>query len=896
MAKKKNKQNQKQGQEQQQKQNNELAAEIRQLNSSNEKLAEQIKIFGKSKSSKEKPFLQRKSLELTKIINGTKESNELIELLISKAELLDNNSKKTLKAILDSKKIDADSLEALRGLGAMVLKAEKNAQEQKKLREANESVLEELRDISSGNKKTNQLLETSNNFLEKLKGNLKFLADTDRNLLKNLLEKTDKTSDDIDKIVELSTKAEQLNVKQLDEKKSKEELKVAEDDLLSDLYKNNVLAGLLGSVVIGAKRKYSEKKEQNEIEEENKRSLAASFEKIKSPTPEPTPEVNVEAKAPESPEVTTESKTPDKVTTEPTVENEPETFPQPVAATGFAGAEAEPTPGVNLIVGELKTIDEHLLKIYDTLTKAFKESKELQETRERKEQERASELKESMLEKLNATPEASTTPIAIPEEGKNKLEEDDKEGGGTSLLDMLDFSGSRRGRRRKKPGRATGRLSGSGKLGRLGRFLGIGGALGAETAGKAAETAAPAVSKIAETAGKAAETAAPAVSKIAETAGKAAETAAPAASKASKFLSKIGGKALVKKIPFIGLAAGLGFAANRAMKGDYLGAAMEAGSGILGTVPGIGTGASLAVDAALAAKDLKDMNKPSDGGEEKEEKKEKLAKEFADKMGIQYESVKFVGNIPIEINGKPVPENLYTEEQKKSIKNARQLNRQLNGTQPESVNTPTPAATATTGQGTPTATTGQGTLTATTGTLTATTGTLTATPGTPTRVYSNKEENEEEKEKLATEFADKMGIQLESARFEGNIPTEINGKPVPENLYTEQQKNSIKNVRKLVRRLNGMQPESVNTPTPTAAPDQVTPPINNGANLVNKSSENNAANKQTGSTVVNNISNVTNNNSSVGSNSSGNGHKGVMPIRSDLSSYVRAIQNDFIFV
>lgn len=64
------------------------------------------------------------------------------------------------------------------------------------------------------------------------------------------------------------------------------------------------------------------------------------------------------------------------------------------------------------------------------------------------------------------------------------------------------------------------------------------------------------------------------------------------------------GKAVLKKIPVIGAVAGLGFAAQRAMAGDWSGAGMEAASGLAGTLPGLGTAASVGIDAALAARDI----------------------------------------------------------------------------------------------------------------------------------------------------------------------------------------------------------------------------------------------------------------------------------------------------
>ena len=77
---------------------------------------------------------------------------------------------------------------------------------------------------------------------------------------------------------------------------------------------------------------------------------------------------------------------------------------------------------------------------------------------------------------------------------------------------------------------------------------------------------------------------------------------------AAKTGAKLGGKTLLKRIPILGSVVGLGFAIDRAIKGDYAGAAMEAGSAGLGlldlVVPGLGTGLSLAADAGIAARDL----------------------------------------------------------------------------------------------------------------------------------------------------------------------------------------------------------------------------------------------------------------------------------------------------
>lgn len=90
--------------------------------------------------------------------------------------------------------------------------------------------------------------------------------------------------------------------------------------------------------------------------------------------------------------------------------------------------------------------------------------------------------------------------------------------------------------------------------------------------------------------------------------GKGAKAAGKAAGKAATKVGvkaglKVVAKSALKKIPIIGAIAGLGFAASRAMSGDWTGAAMEAGSGLAGTIPGVGTAASVGIDAALAARD-----------------------------------------------------------------------------------------------------------------------------------------------------------------------------------------------------------------------------------------------------------------------------------------------------
>lgn len=85
-----------------------------------------------------------------------------------------------------------------------------------------------------------------------------------------------------------------------------------------------------------------------------------------------------------------------------------------------------------------------------------------------------------------------------------------------------------------------------------------------------------------------------------------------AAKEGGKVAAKVATKSAIKKIPVIGALAGLGFAASRLAGGDFLGAGGEALSGLLGTIPGVGTAASIGVDAALGARDIRKATKPDE--------------------------------------------------------------------------------------------------------------------------------------------------------------------------------------------------------------------------------------------------------------------------------------------
>ena len=85
---------------------------------------------------------------------------------------------------------------------------------------------------------------------------------------------------------------------------------------------------------------------------------------------------------------------------------------------------------------------------------------------------------------------------------------------------------------------------------------------------------------------------------------------------ALKGVAKGVGKSVIKKIPIIGAIAGLGFGIQRAMEGDWLGAAGEVASGVASTVPVAGTGVSVGIDAALMGRDIaKESTQPqAEGG------------------------------------------------------------------------------------------------------------------------------------------------------------------------------------------------------------------------------------------------------------------------------------------
>ena len=176
--------------------------------------------------------------------------------------------------------------------------------------------------------------------------------------------------------------------------------------------------------------------------------------------------------------------------------------------------------------------------------------------------------------------------------------------GGKGLGGILRLGG----RGLRTAGRVAGRALGTagrwvGRAARsVGSALGIGGltAAGSAAADVGADVATRSATKAAE-------------KQAVKTAGKSATKAA------GKSLLKTGFKSAVKKIPVLGALAGGLFAIPRLLKGDWAGAGLEVASGAASLVPGAGTAASIGIDAALAAKDMKDAMKEEQAKEEAEQ-------------------------------------------------------------------------------------------------------------------------------------------------------------------------------------------------------------------------------------------------------------------------------------
>lgn len=115
---------------------------------------------------------------------------------------------------------------------------------------------------------------------------------------------------------------------------------------------------------------------------------------------------------------------------------------------------------------------------------------------------------------------------------------------------------------------------------------------------------------------------------LTKTAGK---TTAKAVTKAA---GKSVGKGLLKKIPGVSVLAGIGFGAARLFQGDWKGALGEVASGVLGSFPGLGTAASIAIDSMMAVRDAKNAMEAENKEKEIAENNEESSKETIETESI----------------------------------------------------------------------------------------------------------------------------------------------------------------------------------------------------------------------------------------------------------------------
>ena len=155
------------------------------------------------------------------------------------------------------------------------------------------------------------------------------------------------------------------------------------------------------------------------------------------------------------------------------------------------------------------------------------------------------------------------------------------------------------------------------------------------------------------------------------------------AAKSAGVLSKVGIKGLgmaMKKIPIIGSLPSIAFAVSRAMEGDFVGASMEvasAASNLANVVaPGFGTAGSLAIDAALMARDMGVIG--SKGSSPKQPQG----------MGTMAKAAKAVqrqqNNKPVNVQGITVPVTLTMDNREVTTVVAKVSNQLLNPVTPMS--------------------------------------------------------------------------------------------------------------------------------------------------------------------------------------------------------------------
>ena len=104
----------------------------------------------------------------------------------------------------------------------------------------------------------------------------------------------------------------------------------------------------------------------------------------------------------------------------------------------------------------------------------------------------------------------------------------------------------------------------------------------------------------------------------------------------AKAAGKAAGKAILKKVPFVSLAAGAYFAYERAKNGEWGKAVGELCSGAAGCVPGLGTAISTGIDCGLAVADTKQaINETKKQQAAEQAKKEQTQKPQQNKVSAQ---------------------------------------------------------------------------------------------------------------------------------------------------------------------------------------------------------------------------------------------------------------------
>ena len=148
-----------------------------------------------------------------------------------------------------------------------------------------------------------------------------------------------------------------------------------------------------------------------------------------------------------------------------------------------------------------------------------------------------------------------------------------------------------------------------------------------------------------------------------KTATKVAEKeAAKVAIKAgAKAAGKAAGKAVLKKIPFVSLAAGAYFAFERAKDGEWGKAGCELLSGAASCVPGVGTAVSTGIDCGLAVADAKQavdkVKKQQNQQQQKQTKKspEQIKQEQKKKAAMAKRAEELRNTKPGQSQKKPAP-------------------------------------------------------------------------------------------------------------------------------------------------------------------------------------------------------------------------------------------------